>query len=286
MEAHQWAHQLANNKSETFAQLLDDCPPRNRTLKSILTKMADTAQLWSTRPRNEDTYLKCLLGPFLDTYFGNLTHTKCDWTPVQDETRGSESNLLIPDYAITTQVGKQQVSVMLLEGKIAENAGHGQIWDDQTKLGQEMKMALDTILKLQPEDDVGVIGVLVRGMFYTLLLESKILISLSLILSFSCQNSIFPFLEPLVEFYTLQMHAEATYIMHRFATTYIAPEAMNVFPLVHLMEIFEHAKVKVQQTVTQIRRVKVHASPNPKVPLSWLRPSFTKPKLCLIHDGQ
>ena len=94
------------------------------------------------------------------------------------------------------------------------------------------------------------------------------------------------FLEPLVEFYTMRIHAEATYIMHRFAATYIAPEAMNVFPLVHLMEVFEYAKMKVEQTVDQLRRVKVHASPNPKVPLSWLRPSFKKPKLCQIVDGQ
>ncbi|KAG0077695.1 hypothetical protein BGZ92_001820 [Podila epicladia] len=253
-EAHQWAHRLAQNKSEVFMQLLDDSPIQNRTLKSILTKMADTTQLWNTRTRNEDTYLKSQLGPFLDTYFGKLRYTKSDWTPTQDDTRGSELNLLIPDYATTTQVGKQQVSVMLLEGKIARNAGLCQIWDDQSKLGMEMKAALDSILKLQPEDDVCVIGVLVR--------------------------------EPLVEFYTMQIHAEATYIMHRFAAAYIAPEAMNVFPLVHMMEVFEHAKAKIEQTVDQLRRVKVHASSNPKVPLSWLRPSFKKPKLCQIVDGQ
>ncbi|KAF9216834.1 hypothetical protein BGZ59_007833 [Podila verticillata] len=85
-----------------------------------------------------------------------------------------------------------------------------------------MKSALDSILKLQPEGDVCVIGVLV------------------------C--------EPLVEFYTMRIHAKATYIMHRFVVAYIIPEAMNVFPLVHLMEVFEHAKAKVAQTVGQLRR--------------------------------
>ncbi|KAF9301824.1 hypothetical protein BGZ74_006226 [Mortierella antarctica] len=244
----------SRTKLEAFVQLLDDSPPQNRSLKSVLTKIADTTQLWNTRMRNEDTYLKSQLGPFLDTYFGKLRYTKSDWTPTQDDTRGSESNLLIPDYATTTQVGKQQVSVVLLEGKIAKNAGRCQMWDDLTKLGQELKMALDSIQKLQPEDDVCVIGVLVR--------------------------------EPLIEFYMMRIHAEATYIMHRFAATYIAPEAMNVFPLVRLMEVFEHAKAKVEQTVNQLRRVKVHASLNPKVPLSWLRPSFKKPKLCQIVDGQ
>ena len=78
-EAHQWAHRLAQNKCEAFVQLLDDSPPQNRTLKSILTKMADTTQLWNTRTRNEDTYLKCQLGPLLDTYFGKLRYTKSDW---------------------------------------------------------------------------------------------------------------------------------------------------------------------------------------------------------------
>ncbi|KAG0017852.1 hypothetical protein BGZ82_000635, partial [Podila clonocystis] len=218
IEALRWAHRLAQNKSEEFAQLLDDSPPQNRTLKSIMTKMSDTAQLWNTQRRNEDTYLKSQLGPFLDTYFGKLRHTKSDWTPTQDDTRGSESNLLISDYATTTQVGKQQIAIVLLEGKIAKNSGLCQIWDDLTKLGMEMKAALDSILKLQPKDEVCVIGVLVR------------------------------------EFYSMRIHAEATYIMHRFAATYIASEAMNVFPLVHLMEVFEHAKAKVEQTVDQLRR--------------------------------
>ncbi|KAG0197331.1 hypothetical protein BGX31_004942, partial [Mortierella sp. GBA43] len=45
---------------------------RNRTLKSILTKIADTTQFWNSQLRNEDTYLKYQLGPFLDTYFGKL----------------------------------------------------------------------------------------------------------------------------------------------------------------------------------------------------------------------
>jgi len=100
--------------------------------------------------------------------------------------------MLIPDYATTTQVGKQQVSVVLLEGKIARNAGLCQIWDDLTKLGQEMKVALDSILKLQPEDDVCVIGVLVRGMFCTVpveCFEDRLFISS---LSFMSLASVYP----------------------------------------------------------------------------------------------
>jgi len=35
-------------------------------------------------------------------------------------------------------------------------------------------------------------------------------------------------LEILVEFYTMQIHAEAMYIMHKFSAIYSVPEAMNV----------------------------------------------------------
>ncbi|KAG0047784.1 hypothetical protein BGZ83_007218 [Gryganskiella cystojenkinii] len=253
-EAHIWAHRLSQNKQEDFMQMLDDDPPQNRSLKSILTKMADTAQLWNTQKRNEDTYLKSQLGPFLETYFAKLKYTKSDWTPTQDETRGSECSRLVPDYATTTQVGEQNLSVVLLEAKIVGNMGHCQIWDDQTKLGQEMKLALDSILLLEPEGDVCVVGLLIR--------------------------------EPSIEFYTMRIHAEATYVMHKFASSYIVPSAMNAFSIAHLMEVFEYAKAKVEQTVTQIRQVKVRASLTPKVPLLWLRPSFRKPKLIRVADGQ
>ncbi|KAG0261889.1 hypothetical protein DFQ27_002717 [Actinomortierella ambigua] len=111
-----------------------------------------------------------------------------------------------------------------------------------------MKLALDPILKLRPEKDVCVIGVVAR------------------------------------EFFIMRIHAEVTYIMHKFAASYVVPEAMNAFPLDRLVEVFEHAKTKVEQTVSELRRVKVHASPVPKVPLSWIRPSFKNPELCQVVD--
>lgn len=61
------------------------------------------------------------------------------------------------------RVGKQPVYVVLLEGKTSKNKGTCQVWDDLTKIGQELKVALDSILRLEPEDDVCVIGILVRG---------------------------------------------------------------------------------------------------------------------------
>ncbi|KAF9086308.1 hypothetical protein BGX27_003225 [Mortierella sp. AM989] len=60
-EAHRWAHLLAQNSSGAFLQLLDDSPPQNRILRTILTKTADTAQLWNTQMRNEDLSTLLLL---------------------------------------------------------------------------------------------------------------------------------------------------------------------------------------------------------------------------------
>jgi len=93
-------------------------------------------------------------------------------------------------------------------------------------------------------------------------------------------------LEPLVEFYTMRIHAEGTYIMRRFAACYIAADPMNMLPIIALMGAFQHALTKVVKTVAAIRHVKVRSSANPKVPLSWLRPCYKKPKLRLIVDGE
>jgi len=78
-EAHHWAYQLANNDMKTFACMLEDSRPQDRTLKTVLTRIASTSQFWNTQTRNEDTYLKSMLGPFLESYFDNLDHTKSDW---------------------------------------------------------------------------------------------------------------------------------------------------------------------------------------------------------------
>ncbi|KAF9299505.1 hypothetical protein BGZ88_006545 [Linnemannia elongata] len=88
-----------------------------------------------------------------------------------------------------------------------------------------MKLALDSMLKFQPEGDICVIGILIRD-------------------------------------------PRRGYVMHKFAAAYTVPDTMSTFPLVHLMQIFEHTKAKVQRTVDRLRRVKIYASPTPKVPLS------------------
>ncbi|KAF9191911.1 hypothetical protein BGZ49_003490, partial [Haplosporangium sp. Z 27] len=84
---------------------------------------------------------------------------------------------------------------------------------------------------------------------------------------------------PLVEFFTMQIHAEGTYIMRRIARCYIAANPMSMLPIITMMEAFQHVLAKVMKTVAAIRHDKVRPSPSPKVPLSWLRPSFKKPKM-------
>jgi hypothetical protein len=81
-----------------------------------------------------------------------------------------DSDLLVPDFATMTAARRRQLSVVLLEGKVVSNKVC-QIWDDKTKLGQELKLALDSILMLLPEDDVWVVGIFVRGTFLLVMLN-------------------------------------------------------------------------------------------------------------------
>ncbi|KAF9408041.1 hypothetical protein BGZ94_002465 [Podila epigama] len=238
VEAHRWAHLLANEDSANFNSLLEESAPKDPALRAILGKLASSGQLWSDNGWNEDTYLKSWLGPFLETYLGKIKFVTSSWTLPQDETRGQHSDLLVPDYSTTTVANKRQMSPGMT----------------RHKLGQEVKLALDSILALLPEDDVEVIGILVR--------------------------------EPLVEFYAMAVRSEATYVMRRFAVCNCPADQMNMFPVVHMMEAFQQLQAKVERTVAAIRRVKVRTGTTPKVPLTWLRPSFSKPRRSLVIDGE
>ncbi|KAG0296761.1 hypothetical protein BGZ96_008621 [Linnemannia gamsii] len=248
-EAHRWAHLLAHAKPDIFKASLRESPPMDPTLNTILHKITSDGWVWSDHPCNEDTYLKFQLGPFLDVYM-DMRFTVNAWTLTQEDTRNTDTDRLVPDFTMVTMANKRQLSLLLMEGKVKSNKCF-QIWDDRTKLGQEMKLSLDSILMLQPEDDVWVIGILVR-----------------------------------VEFFTMHIHAEAMYVMRRFAVCYAMAGCMNMFAIGHMMEAFQHAQTKVEKTVEAIRRVKVRPSSHPKVPLTWLRPSFKKPKLSLVIDGE
>ncbi|KAF9578354.1 hypothetical protein BGW38_005888, partial [Lunasporangiospora selenospora] len=142
---------------------------------------------------------------------GGATEPHEKLTQTQEDTRNEDSGLLIPDFSTRSVAQKRELSLVLLEGKVSSNKG-SQIWDDRTKLGQEMKLALDSILMLQPKDNVCVVGLLVR--------------------------------EPLAEFFVMELHAEGAYIMRRFAACFIPTDPMNMFSIVSMMETFQHVQEK------------------------------------------
>ncbi|KAI7816620.1 hypothetical protein BC939DRAFT_34683 [Gamsiella multidivaricata] len=82
-EVHWWAHFLARESPESFRTHLRAFPPNDPTLHSLLNLMVSSGHLWSDQVCNEDTYLKSRLGPFLETYFGNITFTTSGWTQTQ-----------------------------------------------------------------------------------------------------------------------------------------------------------------------------------------------------------
>lgn len=252
-EALEWVQLLARGSPDTLKSRMRSTPPNDLSLRSILNLMAVSGHLWDSEPSNEDSFLKAGLGPFLSTYLGSITFTTSAWTHTHEEIRNANFNLLVPDFATVTATLQGELSLVLLEGKVAANKAF-QIWDDKTKLGQEMKLALDSILLLSPGEEVCVVGILVK--------------------------------EPLVEFFSMNIPAEGCYVMHRFAVCHIPSDHENMISLVSMMEAFHHAKAKVIKTLTAIRQVRVRPSLNPKVPLSWLRPSYSKPTKTLVRDGR
>ncbi|KAK3814023.1 MAG: hypothetical protein J3Q66DRAFT_345451 [Benniella sp.] len=251
-QALQWAQFLMRESPDAVKSLLNSTPPNDPSLNSILNLMVVSGHLWDSEPTNEDSFLKAWLGPFLNTYFGSNTFMKSAWTHTQEETLNVDFSRLVPDFATVTATLQGELSLVLLEGK-AESNRVFQIWDDKTKLGQEMKLALDSILLLSPGDDVCVVGIHVK--------------------------------KPLIEFFSMKIHSEGCYIMHRFATCHIPTDHENMVSLVSMMEAFHHAAAKVTTTLSAIRRVRVRPSPTPKVPFSWLRPSYSKPRRKLVRDG-
>ncbi|KAG0014737.1 hypothetical protein BGZ80_010250 [Entomortierella chlamydospora] len=69
------------------------------------------------------------------------------WTLTQEDAFEKGADRLVPDFSTVTVANKRQLPLLLVEGKVESNRCY-QIWDDRTKLGQEMKLALDSVLML------------------------------------------------------------------------------------------------------------------------------------------
>ncbi|KAF9184883.1 hypothetical protein BGZ51_003044 [Haplosporangium sp. Z 767] len=196
VEAHNWAHLAATHGYDEFVQIFEDAPPASRLLKQVLTRLTSTRELWAQEEENEATFLKNMLAPCLDACF--------------DDTRDARSRLLIPDYSVSTLVGSQSCSVVHLEGKTTKNGGYSQIWDDRTKLGQELKYSLDSMIKLQPQQAVCSQGILVQG--------------------------------SQLEFYHMSLKSEGIYLMRRYAKCFLCTGSNNMFPLVRILEAMQATK--------------------------------------------
>ncbi|KAG0249743.1 hypothetical protein BG011_008985, partial [Mortierella polycephala] len=246
VEAHSWAHLAATHAYAEFVQILEDAPPASKLLKQVLTRLTTTHELWAQEEENEATFLKNMLAPCLDACFGAMQHTNTKWVTVLNDTRDAGSRLLVPDYSVSTLVGSQSCSVVHLEGKTAKNSGYSEIWDDRTKLGQELKYSLDSMIKLQPQQAVCSQGILVQG--------------------------------SQLEFYHMSLKSEGIYLMRRYAKCFLCAGSNDMFPLVRALEAMQATKEMASATVNSMRQVKINPSPMPLVPMSWIRPSFTKPK--------
>ncbi|KAF9158072.1 hypothetical protein BGX21_003732 [Mortierella sp. AD011] len=213
VECHKWAGLTASNGFDEFSKLLRNEPPSFPLLHQVLLQLTLSQQLWTFSGReNEATFIRYLIDPCLNATFGSIKHTSSKWTTVLDETRGQDSRLLFPDFSLVTQLRSHSCSLIHMEGKTAANKGWSQIWDDLTKLGQELKHSLDTMIVQEPSGPVSVIGILLTG--YNL------------------------------EFYEMTIQSEGVYIFKKYADCYLFNKAENMFPLCRLLEILETTKVR------------------------------------------
>ncbi|KAF8926489.1 hypothetical protein BGZ47_002688 [Haplosporangium gracile] len=164
VEFHKWAGLAAGRSFDEYSKLLRDEPPSLPLLHQVLLQLTSSQQLWTfSGLENEATFIRYLIDPCLNATFGSIKHTSSKWTTALDETRGQNSRLLFPDFSLVTQLRDRSCSLVHMEGKTAANKGLSQIWDDLTKLGQELKHSLDTMIVLEPSGPVSVIGILLRG---------------------------------------------------------------------------------------------------------------------------
>ncbi|KAF9896433.1 hypothetical protein BX616_007466, partial [Lobosporangium transversale] len=163
IECHKWAALVASNNFDEYSKLLRSNPPCFPLLHQVLLQLISSQQLWTfSSLENEATFIRYLIDPCLNVTFGSIKHTSSKWTTVLDETRGQDSRLLFPDFSLVTQLRDHSCSLVHMEGKTAANKGLSQIWDDLTKLGQELKLSLDAMIVLEPSGPVSVIGILLK----------------------------------------------------------------------------------------------------------------------------
>lgn len=77
---------------------------------------------------------------------------------------------LLPDYQLTMKIKNKSLGIVLLEGKKESGKNSRHKWDDKSKLGNMMKLALDGLLSCSPCHPIKAFGILVDGTCNMLLL--------------------------------------------------------------------------------------------------------------------
>ncbi|KAF9090108.1 hypothetical protein BGX27_002331 [Mortierella sp. AM989] len=257
VECYKWAGLAAINNFDEFSNLLKNQPPSSPLLHQVLLQLTSSQQLWSLSGlENEATFIRYLIDPCLNATFGSIKNTSSNWTTLLNETRGQDSRLLFPDFSVVTQLRSNTCSLLHMEGKTTVNKGRSQMWDDLTKLGQELKQSLDTMIMQEPSGSVSVIGILLTAI---------------------------PFVGFNLKFFEMKIQSEGVYILKKYAECYLFNKAENMFSLCRLLDILETTKVH-ERTLLNLRAVKIKPSDTPLVPISWLRPSYVKPRKMLLPD--
>ncbi|KAF9944070.1 hypothetical protein BGZ65_012684, partial [Modicella reniformis] len=112
-------------------------------------------------------------------------------------------------------------TILNIEVKTPRSNGRGQIWDHVAKVGNEMKLCLDSILSLGPSQPVVLQGVVIK--------------------------------EDTMSVYRLSLESEGVYVMRLFAQCAICSRSSGLFPLTRMLEILQAVKDLAVTTIELIR---------------------------------
>ncbi|KAF9920696.1 hypothetical protein FBU30_009382 [Linnemannia zychae] len=162
VECHKWAGLAASYCFDEYSKLLRNSPPSFPLLHQVLPQLTSSQQLWTfSGLKNEATFIRY-----------------CDIRTDQAHKQQAVCKTVDPVlyFFLLTHLRDRTCSLVHMEGKTAANKSLSQIWDDLTKLGQELKHSLDTMIILEPSGPVSVIGIHLTGYnveFFEMTIQSE-----------------------------------------------------------------------------------------------------------------
>ncbi|KAF9433371.1 hypothetical protein BGZ76_009546 [Entomortierella beljakovae] len=239
------ASALASMSQEDAKGYLRQHPADNDVLHSIYTNAASTRDLWIDELRNEDSFVKMFISPLLDAVFGDMKSTSAKCALVPDKEMIDFNPDMFPDYQISTRVRGVNLSVVLLEAKVLGRQNPSHKWDDKSKLGNMMKIALDSILELGPPKPVKTFGILVNGVH--------------------------------IKLYDMSLNHEAVYMMRRRGQFMVPSNNEDFFSIARVHQLLVSMKSDIETTVKHIDELKSNTKMDSLIPKHWQRPSYGQP---------